>query len=131
MVHHVTRKTQGRTERKLVNPHREWFIGLFFFVAIAIVGSVLNAQSYVKYNLLELTIDDTTSPIVPYDKAAAADAKEIYVQKEVAFDLLAADVPEIPVEVTFASTTNESEETEENEDEPDEEDVDLEDIMVD
>ncbi|MFT5037247.1 MAG: hypothetical protein ACI9VM_000825 [Candidatus Azotimanducaceae bacterium] len=115
MVRHVTRHTQGHEQRRLVDPRREWFLGICVFIIIATMGSVLNAKTHVKYNSLESTIVSTNASMIKYDEAAATAAIDLYTQKLSLFDELAADVPDLPVEETIEDS--EESEPEESDDE--------------
>ncbi|MDC1205363.1 hypothetical protein N8083_00755 [Candidatus Pacebacteria bacterium] len=105
MVHRVTRRSGGYAEKKLIAPHREWFIGMSLFLVIVGVGGFFNAQAYVRYDTIESTVVNTTRSIKQYDEITAQTAKEIYEQRMISFETLMKDEPAFIENIATTTTT--------------------------
>jgi len=113
MARKVTKRSHGQSEKKSINPHREWFIGVLFFVLIAVAGGVINARNFVYYNTLESQVTDTTTPIKKYKTETVSYALSIYNERLVNFNALADTIPSPPVlDEVGTSTASTSDEIE-------------------
>ena len=58
MVKSVARRAEGKADRRLLSPGREWAIGLLFTVVLIIAGAVYDINRFSHF----LTIEETLPP---------------------------------------------------------------------
>ena len=100
MVRGVRKKAQGRYEHKVINPHREWYLGLLLFVVIVVVGVVVNARSYIFYDTLEQNVTDNSEPLERYRQSLVMDALERYEERVAVYQMLQSNTPTVVPEPT-------------------------------
>lgn len=108
MVRSVTRHRQGKQARALMNPHRDWFIGVGLFIVIAAVGGVFNARSYVYYNTVESQVTEDTVPVKQYRADGVRAAIERYDARSAQFARLANESVAPPTNDQATSTATSS-----------------------
>ena len=63
MVHHITKRSRGIPDKRLMHPVREWLIGLVCVVVVLAVGVMYSTRLFTMFS-------DVTSPI-PSEQATA------------------------------------------------------------
>lgn len=97
MARQITKRSQGYHERKILEPNREWLIGVGLFVLIAVGGGIHNALSHVYFDTIDSTVIPTNITIREYNERDANLAIETYQAKQARFLELAGATPIAPV----------------------------------
>lgn len=121
MARSILKGEQGAMQHPVVEPRREWFIGIGFFFVVFIAGGVFTAQKYKYYSNIESTVETATKTHKKYDQNSAEFALRIFKERHEKFNAVVS-VP-VPEEYnTQASSTETGTSTEailmENENEP-------------
>lgn len=106
MVRDVTRRSHGATSKRATNPQREWFIGLFVFLVIAVTGSVLNARTHVQFSSIEPKLKNDIQTVGSYKQAKVDEALMIFGERKETFEAFETELNRQPVVVTPVATTS-------------------------
>lgn len=106
MTRTVFKRSQGYQEQKLMNPAREWVVGISILIGIVIVAGVFDAREYFKYNSLASEIEGKTIEIKKYRHSVAERAHQSFDARLQQFNQLKNQVPavQLPVVSTASST---------------------------
>lgn len=106
MTRTVFKRSQGYQEQKLMNPAREWVIGISILIGIVIVAGVFDAREYFKYNSLASEIEGKTIEIKKYRHSVAERARQSFDARLQQFNQLKSQIPTVlpPVVLTASST---------------------------
>lgn len=107
MAHHITRRTRGIPDRKLMHPYREWFIGLSVALVIIVSGAIYNAFVFNHYNSLEDSIEGSQSNSIPYRNNVVSRVLEMYTGNAAMYNTLRESAPETTAQTTTDDTTAE------------------------
>jgi hypothetical protein len=50
MAKHISKSKNGKYDRRILHPEREWIIGISFFLILSFAGSIFSARLYVRYS---------------------------------------------------------------------------------
>jgi len=103
MANDVFHRSQGYPDRRLMHPRREWGVGIFFFVLVTVVGSVVAGNIFVTYKNISVVAGDSGNSIPQYRNVLVQDALEMYRLKEQEHQTLQGT--KIPAVVPIATTT--------------------------
>lgn len=99
MVHHVSQRAEGKQDKRIIYPEREWLTGMGIFVVIVVVGGVLNALSFQDISHLQSNVTDSDAQVERYQERAVEQALEKYRARRAEYLLLQQNVPVVqPVE---------------------------------
>lgn len=82
MVRHVSKRSRGIPDRRLIHPKREWCIGLVIFVVIVFSGVFYNGHTYQRYNNIASELEEPTSGVVTYKANVVNETLEYYRERE-------------------------------------------------
>ena len=133
MVRHVTKRSRGVPDKKLIHPRREWLIGLVLFIVVLAGGLTYNSFSYQKALTVGSEESEGTTGVVQYRTGLVEDALTIYRERKLRFEELrpeatapAMQTPQNPIEdglVEGSEDTDVQQQIEENFEESPVEDV--------
>jgi hypothetical protein len=86
MVTHVTKRSHNLKVRKLIDPRREWSLGLFCFVILLIIGLIYNAHNFSYYNNIEKHLTEGDSTVVNYNHGTMGVVLDYYDRREAKFN---------------------------------------------
>ncbi len=114
---------EGSFDKRTMHPVRDWFIGLFIFVSILVLGGIQSALVFVDYRNIEIGAGNAeTSDGVSYNGSLVHLALEAYRAKALQYKLpetiTLPQTPEVsPVVATSTATSSVPTEEPEDEDE--------------
>lgn len=111
MARSIFRGKGGKMQHPVVEPWREWFIGIGFFALIITIGGMYTANKYQYYSNIESTIDTTTKAHKKYDQNSAELALSIFSERKSVFTSVA-NAPVVIAPVVQASSTEQGTSTE-------------------
>ncbi len=111
MIKNVSKRAQGKPDKRLIHPNREWMIGLIIFLAVVIGGAALSAQVYFNLDNLEDNIADTDTRVIRYQEANVEKAINRYNAAAEAFAAIANTIQARPVETQVEENSDSNEET--------------------
>ncbi len=85
MISHVNRKNRGFSDRKIINPKREWGLGLILFFISLVLALAFSAYKYETFFSIEVDVSGGTSSVVRYDENSVARALEHYRELQLKF----------------------------------------------
>ena len=95
MAKGVTRRSRGYSDRRVIHPKREWFIGIGIFVLITAIGAFWNIEEYMYYNTIESrAVGESVKPRA-YQGEKVEEALQLFTQKQETFDALTNSAPRI------------------------------------
>lgn len=111
MVSKIKRHSRGANERRLINPEREWAIGILVFLALLLIGFWYNAVTFSYYRNVEKHITEETVSIPNYNYGTLAKVLERYNERQRKFDEIKSGIvvqaqTEVIDENTASSTDN-------------------------
>ena len=76
MVHHVTKRSRGIPDKRLMHPVREWLIGLLGMVLVVVVGVIYSVHLFTTFsNVTEITHTESAISI-RYNETLINEARE-------------------------------------------------------
>lgn len=109
MAQQVFRKAQGRPDKRLMHPVREWGIGLVLFAVMVSWGGWYAGMQFIHYRALDTSPSAVHQPVVPtYNTSLVNTALSIYRARAAAYQALlppGAATMQLPPMATSSATT--------------------------
>lgn len=97
MARHVTRRGRGIPDRRLMHPHREWYIGLALCMCVVVGGMVYNTLQFRYYTSLEDRISGSATT-VEYRSEVVRRVLETYRERQEVFEAEGQEIPNVPIQ---------------------------------
>jgi len=88
MTKHITRRSSGKRDRRIIHPQREWFIGLVIIFVLFIGGSMYTG--YLFFTEFNYEVDPATVEVktTTYQNERVRDVLNAYREKKTSFEKL-------------------------------------------
>lgn len=106
MATHVFKRGQGVYDKRTMHPTREWFLGLFIFSVVVILGGIQSTYSFSRYQNLNTDGGQFSQSMVQFNASLAEKAIALYTKRKEAFTALQVSAQlQKPVENKTASSS--------------------------
>lgn len=87
---HVTRRSKGLPDRRLMHPYREWYIGLAVAGVLVCAGIAYTYSQYQYYDTIEERVAGDVGEVIEYRSNVAERVTVRFVARSAVFDRLRA-----------------------------------------
>lgn len=106
MARSILKGDGGKMQHPVVEPQREWYIGIGLFVMILVVGGVYTTNKYQYYNNIESTVETSTRTHKVYDQHSAEVALSLFQDRHEKFKDIVETTIQTDDAVETSSTTS-------------------------
>ncbi len=100
----IVRTNKGYRAPILIHPQRDWWIGIFLFSVLVLVGGGVLARMYMINNTLDALVGAEANAIPRYQEEIVQDVLVAYRERAAAYQTFIGNPPELP---PTATTTEE------------------------
>ena len=130
MVHHVTKRSRGIPDKRLMHPVREWLIGLLGMVLVVVVGVIYSVHLFTTFsNVTEITHTESAISI-RYNETLINEAREQFSVRSDKFNELRGVRVAPPPSATTTEALPETEDADANDASEEDEDEDAPVLLV-
>ena len=105
---HVFSRAEHSSDRRGLNPVRDWLLGIFMFLVLLSIGGLFSAYQFLQYLDVSVGSQNSNQKIQSYNKATVEGVSALYAVKKQEFILLKQNSIKIPapiIEVPVSTTT--------------------------
>ena len=108
MVKAVTKQAEGKSDRRLLNPKREWAIGLILAVLLLVAASAYSLNRFSYFLKLEETLPASSLEVIDYQHGTMREVLDRFDSRHQEFQNLRGNV--VPISSPTTSINDEANE---------------------